>query len=620
YPELGEILNPRWSPDGRSVAFSAVVGGLTDLYLLEVGSKTTRRLTDDEFADMQPDWSPDGRTLVFVTDRFSSQADALAFGNYQLATYDVATGAIGAIDLFTGADHWDPQWSEAGLYFLSDRGGRPNVYRYDDGRLFQVTSLSSGVTGITKLSPALTVSPAGDRMLFTVREEDENRIYAVDRPDLVAGRPLRSLSADDGEESGNFAILPPARRTSALASLLERPRAGLPPAEASEEVDPYKVDLGLDSVGQPYVVGGTNHFGSFLAGGVSLLFSDMLGDHQLGVQVQTAGDFNNIAGIVGYENRSSRWYWGGSISHLPFYSRGYSSGLATVGGELVEFEQLQEIRQTESRVGGCLAYPFSRAQRFELSSGFTRYGFSRTAETFAVSAVTGQIVVDEKIDLPSPDDIYIGDAGAALVYDTSLTGPTSPLAGARYRLEGGMNYGTLDFATALADFRKYLMPVRPLTIASRVLHFGRYGGESEDPRLSQLFLGYPHLVRGYQSGSFTADECRTDGGCPVFDRLVGSRLLVANAEVRFPLASAFGADPWSGPIPIEVALFGDAGYAWSQGAKPDLFGGGVEPVTSAGVALRVALQRFLVFELDFVRPFERPEKGWLFEFSLQRGF
>jgi outer membrane protein assembly factor BamA len=106
----------------------------------------------------------------------------------------------------------------------------------------------------------------------------------------------------------------------------------------------------------------------------------------------------------------------------------------------------------------------------------------------------------------------------------------------------------------------------------------------------------------------------------VFDRLVGSRLLVANAEVRFPLASAFGADPWSGPIPIEVALFGDAGYAWSQGAKPDLFGGGVEPVTSAGVALRVALQRFLVFELDFVRPFERPEKGWLFEFSLQRGF
>ena len=61
YPELGEILNPRWSPDGRSVVFSAVVGGLTDLYLLDVDSKTTRRLTEDAFADMQPDcgrWQP----------------------------------------------------------------------------------------------------------------------------------------------------------------------------------------------------------------------------------------------------------------------------------------------------------------------------------------------------------------------------------------------------------------------------------------------------------------------------------------------------------------------------------------------------------------------------------
>jgi outer membrane protein assembly factor BamA len=164
------------------------------------------------------------------------------------------------------------------------------------------------------------------------------------------------------------------------------------------------------------------------------------------------------------------------------------------------------------------------------------------------------------------------------------------------------------------------MPVRPFTIAGRVLHFGRYGGDSEDPRLSQLFLGYPHLVRGYQSGSFTPDECRTDGGCPVFEQLLGSRLLIANLEFRFPLTSLFGADPWSGPLPIELAFFGDAGYAWDQNSSPDLFGGEREPVTSAGVALRIAIQRFLSLEFDFVRPFERTEKGWLFEFSLQQGF
>jgi outer membrane protein assembly factor BamA len=159
-----------------------------------------------------------------------------------------------------------------------------------------------------------------------------------------------------------------------------------------------------------------------------------------------------------------------------------------------------------------------------------------------------------------------------------------------------------------------------LTVAGRLLHVGRYGGQSDDPGLSPLFLGYPHFVRGYMAESFTADECRADGGCPVYERLFGSRLLVANLELRLPLWSAFGAEPWSGPIPVEIAFFGDAGYAWNQDVSPDLFGGEREPVTSAGVALRVAVQRYLVFELDFVRPFERTEKGWIFEFSIQQGF
>ena len=32
------------------------------------------------------------------------------------------------------------------------------------------------------------------------------------------------------------------------------------------------------------------------------------------------------------------------------------------------------------------------------------------------------------------------------------------------------------------------------------------------------------------------------------------------------------------------------------------------------------LGKRIVFELDFVRPFERTEKGWIFEFSIQQGF
>jgi outer membrane protein assembly factor BamA len=75
-----------------------------------------------------------------------------------------------------------------------------------------------------------------------------------------------------------------------------------------------------------------------------------------------------------------------------------------------------------------------------------------------------------------------------------------------------------------------------------------------------------------------------------------------------------------GPIPVEVALFADAGVAWDSLDKPSFAGGNREAVSSAGVALRVNAFGFAVVQLDLVRPFQRPDKGWLFQFSLSPGF
>ena len=64
------------------------------------------------------------------------------------------------------------------------------------------------------------------------------------------------------------------------------------------------------------------------------------------------------------------------------------------------------------------------------------------------------------------------------------------------------------------------------------------------------------IVRGYDPGSFEAGECGNvvNGSCPAFDRLIGSRVAIANAELRFPLWGAFaGGDRFYGPLPIEMA-------------------------------------------------------------------
>src|SRR5262249_54211453 len=68
-PDVDEILNPTWAPDGNAIAFSGMSRGLTDLYIYDLQAASLRRLTNDPFADFQPAWSPDGRRIAFVTDR-----------------------------------------------------------------------------------------------------------------------------------------------------------------------------------------------------------------------------------------------------------------------------------------------------------------------------------------------------------------------------------------------------------------------------------------------------------------------------------------------------------------------------------------------------------------------
>jgi outer membrane protein assembly factor BamA len=179
--------------------------------------------------------------------------------------------------------------------------------------------------------------------------------------------------------------------------------------------------------------------------------------------------------------------------------------------------------------------------------------------------------------------------------------------------------GTLTYSGVLGDFRTYLMPKRPVTLAFRGVYFGRFGADAEHDRLPTLYLGYQGLVRGYAEGSFESGECgiQPDNSCPAFDRLVGSRIALANAEMRVPVWSLFGGDNFYGPLPVELALFGDAGVAWGQS-----FGfreGDHEPVTSAGVALRVNAFNFAVIEIDYVKPFQR-DRGWLWQFALRPGF
>ena len=58
---------PRWSPDGRRLAFIRQAGKKDQLFVLPLDGGEARQLTDLPGGAMSPAWSPDGRTLAFVS-------------------------------------------------------------------------------------------------------------------------------------------------------------------------------------------------------------------------------------------------------------------------------------------------------------------------------------------------------------------------------------------------------------------------------------------------------------------------------------------------------------------------------------------------------------------------
>ena len=98
------ITGPVISPDGTQIAFCA----LGDLWLMPIGPSTAlgtsgeaRRLTNDRFVEMDPTWSPDGSSIAFSSDRD---------GTMDLWVRDIAGGT----DRKAAAEARKASWSQRG--------------------------------------------------------------------------------------------------------------------------------------------------------------------------------------------------------------------------------------------------------------------------------------------------------------------------------------------------------------------------------------------------------------------------------------------------------------------------------------------------------------------------
>jgi len=623
-PDVGAISGPAWSPDGRSIAFSGMAGGLSDLYVLDLESGDVRQLTRDRYADLQPTWSPDGQTLVFVTDRDeATDFSHLSYGTLRLAQIDAAGGEVRLLPGLEGAKHVSPAFSPDGasLYFVSDREGFSDIYRLalDSGELFQVTRVATGVSGITALAPALSIAAQTGRLVFSVFENRGYAIHALE-PTAAAGEPVAASKA-----MATAGVLPPQTVETRVGAYLADPLAWLPPSQVYEDVE-YRPSLGLDYIGAPTIGVSTGSFGTLVGGSTALYFGDMLGNRMLAVSALAGGTLKDLGGEAFYLNRSRRWNWLAGGGRMPYLTGFTTLDTVTVdvNGQPVLGRRISQFRSRTFYDQALLGtqYPFSTTRRFELTGGYVHVGFDNEVEE--VITVRGTEVARERRDLPAPEGVHLAQVAAAFVGDDSYFGFTSPISGGRYRFEVSPRFGSLTYGTLLADWRRYFFRA-PFTLALRGLHYGRYGADADSDRLGPLFLGENTLVRGYSIGSFHASECSGTSDCPEFDRLVGSRLAVANLELRVPL---FGT-PQFGLIdfpllPTELSAFVDAGAAWTgdDGVSFDFARRSADriPVFSAGLSARVNLLGYLVLEAYYAYPFQRPDRGWHWGFQVAPGW
>jgi tricorn protease len=188
----GEASNPQLSPDGSLVAFSGQYGGNTDVYVVPSRGGEPQRLTWHPVADVVQGWTHDGRAVVFASGRATQAPNASprfwtipatggvaepmpmprAFqgkispdGRYvayrmpnswdeerrnyrggqnkpiwimDLRSHDVVTTP------WKDSKETDPVWAGNSVYFISDRDGVANVWRYD--------MASKALTQVTKFA------------------------------------------------------------------------------------------------------------------------------------------------------------------------------------------------------------------------------------------------------------------------------------------------------------------------------------------------------------------------------------------------------------------------------------------------------------------------------------
>ena len=256
----GDKLYPKFSPDGKWIAFTASYDGNPDVYIIPAEGGEPKRLTFHPAADIVLGWSPDGKNVLFRSDRavappsrttrlylvstqggmpqvlpvprgdltsFSPDGSKIAYietsqenrtwkryrGGWSLpiAIYDLKKNTYEELPKSSGMDMF-PMWHANTIYFISDRDGVMNLYSYDlaSKQTKKLTDYKEFDVKWPSLGPdAIVYENAGLLYEFNLQSGKARNIpIQVHAEDLEARAEFKSVA----QNIGSFALSPSAAR------------------------------------------------------------------------------------------------------------------------------------------------------------------------------------------------------------------------------------------------------------------------------------------------------------------------------------------------------------------------------------------------------------------------
>ncbi len=580
---LRSITSVTWSPDGEKLAFIGSSIGQSDIFMYNMKSKKLTNLTSDAFSDFFPVWSKDSKKLYFISDRGENIDDSKLSSDFRIWNYNYESTDIYSMNIDSKKITritFDSEYEKTSLaispdenklLFVSDKNGIGNIYETNlkDGSTKPKTN---SLTGITQLS----LSPSGNELLFCTQSNGKYDIFLIRNPltqnlgiDTLPNSKFRNSLLEKKKIAQNIEKMKDLPDTSKPAVLkgygnydLEFSRSEVvkPNIEALEKQK--NEDSGLSS-GQvndttfvekeykirfsPDVVMGNPTFSTLYGyqNMAQVLFSDVLGNHQIYLQLSLLSDLRNSSIMVTYNYLPKIIDYSFSIFHnsLMYQNR---------AGDILR------VRNYGASVAAF--YPFDLFNRLEFNLNW--WNLSRDNLTNAEDPS-----VTRMLFIPS----------ARYVHDDVLYGFMAPIKGIRYFIgftgTPKITASNIGFITLNGDFRYYLPISEYINFATRVSGGGSFG---PDPR--GFFLGGTEnwINRQFKYDNLPFDKPE-DFAFMNFEmplrgwrvnEIQGTRFFVTNLELRFPILIGLLAGRSSGFIQgLMGSLFMDVGGAWDGAFK-----------------------------------------------------